>query len=45
MGDGCILYQGKASDATNYFADQGFKMHRFGNPADYFMKLLTFHHP
>ena len=45
MGDGAILFQGKASDAKNFLAEQGYKLPRFGNPADYFMKILTFSYP
>lgn len=44
MGDGHILYQGKATDAREYFAQQGYTFHH-RNPADYFMKILTFNHP
>lgn len=45
MGDGHILFQGKASDARDYFAQQGFVMHHHSNPADFFMRTLTFNHP
>ena len=45
MGDGAILFQGKASDAKNFFTEQGYKLPRFGNPADFFMKVLTFNYP
>jgi hypothetical protein len=28
-----------------WFNQIGFPMHKFGNPADHFMKIMTFHHP
>jgi hypothetical protein len=45
MGDGHILYQGRATEAKDYFANTGFKMHAHSNPADFFMKVLTFNYP
>jgi hypothetical protein len=45
MGDGAILFQGKAADAKTFMAEQGYRLPKFGNPADYFMKILTFNFP
>ena len=45
MGNGCILYQGNALDSKDYFANFGFNMPRFGNPADYLIKIITFSYP
>lgn len=45
MGDGHILFQGKPIDTPEYFETMGWKMNRYGNPADFFMKILTFKFP
>lgn len=43
--DGNPIYQGKASQAANYFTSLGFKIPKFANPSDYFLKefFVPFH--
>ena len=38
LAEGNIIYQGKASEAFNYFKSIDFVIPRFSNPADYFLK-------
>ena len=45
MAEGRILYQGAASRSANYFKKCGYKLPRFCNPADSFMKLLSVSFP
>jgi len=45
MQDGYIVYQGEAAKSTQYFADLGYKMSKFGNPADFFMRILSVNYP
>ena len=50
MADGYIVYQGKACDSTQYFSSisnekYNFKCHKFANPADFFMRILSVSYP
>lgn len=45
MQDGNIVFQGDASQSTNYFRDMGLAVKRFGNPADFFMRVLSVNYP
>ena len=42
MVEGRLVYQGKSSQAPQYFESMGFKVPEFHNPADYFMSII--HH-
>ncbi|KAE9346207.1 Protein white [Phytophthora fragariae] len=39
--DGVTVYNGKASDAVAYFAEQGYQCPGFVNPTDFFMRQLV----
>ncbi|KAG7390382.1 hypothetical protein PHYBOEH_007039 [Phytophthora boehmeriae] len=41
LADGATIYQGKAADAMEYFANCGFECPTFMNPADYFMEKIV----
>ncbi|RLN50369.1 hypothetical protein BBP00_00010051 [Phytophthora kernoviae] len=41
LADGATIYQGKAADAMQYFANCGFECPTFMNPADYFMEKIV----
>lgn len=45
MCDGHIVYQGDAKDSTDYFKHMGFKINRYDNPADAFMRTLAISYP
>ena len=45
MCDGYIVYQGEAQESTEYFKALGFKVRKFDNPADVFMRCLSINYP
>jgi hypothetical protein len=45
MCDGHIVYQGDAKDSTDYFKHMGYKVNRYDNPADAFMRSLSISYP
>lgn len=45
MCDGHIVYQGEASESTDYFKNLGYKVRQFDNPADVFMRCLSINYP
>lgn len=45
MCDGFIVFQGDAKFAMEHFELTNFKAPKYGNPADYFMKVLTVRYP
>ena len=45
MCDGHIVYQGDAKDSTEYFKHMGYKVNRYDNPADAFMRSLSISYP
>ncbi|KDO27026.1 hypothetical protein SPRG_07739 [Saprolegnia parasitica CBS 223.65] len=40
LSDGQPIYNGKASDAVEYFASQGYQCPNYMNPTDYFMRQI-----
>lgn len=44
MSEGRIIYQGEASEATDYFKKIGYVCPRFCNPADFFLKEFYIPH-
>ncbi|KDO17219.1 hypothetical protein SPRG_17351 [Saprolegnia parasitica CBS 223.65] len=40
LSDGQPIYNGKASDAVEYFASQGYQCPNYMNPTDYFMRQM-----
>jgi len=45
MADGFIAYQGPANTSPKYFASIDYQIPQFGNPADFFMKVLSCNYP
>lgn len=45
MCDGHIVYQGMATESTNYFKSMGYKVRQFDNPTDVFMRILSINYP
>lgn len=45
MCDGNIVYQGDATESTDYFKSLGYQVRRFDNPADVFMRCLAVNYP
>ncbi|CAG9325730.1 unnamed protein product [Blepharisma stoltei] len=40
LAEGHLVYQGRASESTKYFAKLGYECPKLMNPADYYMRLL-----
>lgn len=45
MADGFIVYQGEAKQSVSHFKAINFNPPKFGNPADFFMKVLSIKYP
>jgi ABC-type multidrug transport system ATPase subunit len=45
MADGNIVYQGIANRAPKYFGMLGFKLGKYSNPADSFIKVVAINYP
>lgn len=45
MCDGNIVYQGIATESTNYFKSMGYKVRQYDNPTDVFMRILSINYP
>ena len=45
MSDGYCVYQGEAKQSAKYFRNMGFRMPKFSNPADTYMRILAVGYP
>ena len=45
MQDGHIVFQGTTQRSQKYFSEQGYKIARYSNPADIYLKILAINYP